>query len=125
MDRQVGVKHYSLQGSESHVNTLHDRWSCTERIFYGWDHYIADTSDYTRSFPCMEATYPYAIKNQRKTRNAPSRGFGCLELVPYDIRLGGLHTGERSIKGAGVSNVMIPPILDSSCDYLPITVSSY
>ena len=51
---------------------------------------------YRRSFPCMEATYPYAIKNQRKARNAPSRGhfvpkplvggFGCLELVLYGIR---------------------------------------
>ena len=39
---------------------------------------------------------PYAIKNQRKSRNAPSRGhfvpkplvggFGCLELVLYGIR---------------------------------------
>ena len=39
--------------------------------------------------------YPYAIKNQRKARNAPSRGhfvpkplvggFGCLELVRYGI----------------------------------------
>ena len=25
---------------------------------------------YNRFFPCMEATYPYAIKNQRKARNA-------------------------------------------------------
>ena len=41
-------------------------------------------------------TYPYAIKNQRKARNAPSGGnfvpkplvggFGCLELVLYGIR---------------------------------------
>ena len=41
-------------------------------------------------------TYPYAKKNQRKARNAPSRGhfvpkplvggFGCLELVLYGIR---------------------------------------
>ena len=40
--------------------------------------------------------YPYAIKNQRKARNAPSRGhfvpkplvggFGCLKLVLYGIR---------------------------------------
>ena len=46
--------------------------------------------------PCMEAIYPYAIKNQRKARNAPSKGhfvpkplvggFGCLELVLYGIR---------------------------------------
>ena len=27
-----------------------------------------------RSFFCMEATYPYAIESQRKTRNTPSRG---------------------------------------------------
>ena len=45
---------------------------------------------------CRYLTYPYAIKNQRKARNAPSRGhfvpkplvggFECLELVPYGIR---------------------------------------
>ena len=28
----------------------------TERIYYRWDHYIADSSPYNRSFPCMEAT---------------------------------------------------------------------
>ena len=48
------------------------------------------------SYPCMEATYPYAIKTQRKARNAPRRehfvpkplvgGFECLELVLYGIR---------------------------------------
>ena len=32
----------------------------------------------------MEATYPYAIKKQRKARNAPSFGdFWCLELCLY------------------------------------------
>ena len=31
-------------------------------------------------------TYPYPITNQRKAKNAPSRGFGCLELVHYGIR---------------------------------------
>ena len=46
--------------------------------------------------PCTEATYPYAMKNQRKARNAPGTGhfvskplvggFGCLELVLYGIR---------------------------------------
>ena len=44
--------------------------------------FIADLGDissilvgaYIRTFPCMEATYPYAIKNQRKARNAHSRG---------------------------------------------------
>ena len=44
----------------------------------------------------MEAIYPYAVKTQRKARNAPSRGhfvpkplvggFRCLELVLYGIR---------------------------------------
>ena len=34
--------------------------------------------DISRLFPCMEATYPYAIKNQRKARNAPSRGLYVL-----------------------------------------------
>ena len=32
---------------------------------------------------CMEATYPYAIKNQRK---AKAFGFGCLKLVLQGIR---------------------------------------
>ena len=37
----------------------------------------------------MEATYPDAIKNHRKARNAPTRplgDFGCLKLVLYGIR---------------------------------------
>ena len=48
------------------------------------------------SLRCTLATYPHAIKNQRKAKNAPSRGhfvpkplvggFGCLELVLYGIR---------------------------------------
>ena len=40
--------------------------------------YIQAQFLYQRFFPFMEATYPYVIKNQRKARNAPSRGF----LVP-------------------------------------------
>ena len=54
-----------------------DRRTCRERIYYGWDQYIADASAYNRSFPCMEAkaTYPYAIKTQWKARNTPSRAF--------------------------------------------------
>ena len=46
--------------------------------------------------PDLGGYYPYAIKNQRKARNAPSGGhfvpkplvggFGCLELVLYGIR---------------------------------------
>ena len=32
------------------------------------------------------ATYPYAIKNQRKARKPLVWGFGCLELVLYGIR---------------------------------------
>ena len=35
-----------------------------------------------RFSPCMEATYLYDRKNQRKGRNTPSRGFSCLELSP-------------------------------------------
>ena len=31
-----------------------------------------------RSFMCMETTYPYAIKNQRKARNGPSTGLHAL-----------------------------------------------
>ena len=30
-----------------------DGWAGTERIYYRWDHYIADASAYKRSFPCM------------------------------------------------------------------------
>ena len=31
-------------------------------------------SNPNRTFLCMEATYPFAIENERKARNAPSRG---------------------------------------------------
>ena len=53
-------------------------------------------SDQRGSLDSTLATFPYAIKSQRKARNAPSRGhfvpkplvggFGCLELVLYGIR---------------------------------------
>ena len=39
---------------------------------------------YNRTFPCMEANYPYAIKNQRGASKVG--GFGCDELVLYGIR---------------------------------------
>ena len=50
-----------------------------------------------RTFPCMEANYPYAIKNQRGASKiplvggilrskAPSRGLWMPELVLYGIR---------------------------------------
>ena len=53
---------------------------------------------YNRTFPCMEANYPYAIKNQRGASKiplvggilrskAPSRGLWMPELVLYGIRL--------------------------------------
>ena len=42
---------------------------------------------YNRTFPCMEATYPYAIKNQRGASKKPLvGGFGCEELVLYGLR---------------------------------------
>ena len=42
---------------------------------------------YNRNFPCMEANYPYAIKNQRGASKKPLvGGFGCDELVLYCIR---------------------------------------
>ena len=37
--------------------------------------------------PCMERIYYRSLKIQRKARNAPSRGFRCLELVLYGIRV--------------------------------------
>ena len=49
-------------------------------------------SAYKRSFPCMEAAYPYAIKNQRKIRNAPSRGL----WVPWADSLGHKRAGEAT-----------------------------
>ena len=39
-----------------------------------------------RFSPCIEVTYPYDIKNQRKARNTPSRGLNCLELLLFGIR---------------------------------------
>ena len=32
------------------------------RIYYGFDHYIADAKAFNRSFASLEAIYPYAIK---------------------------------------------------------------
>ena len=50
------------------------------RLFSDWlDQDVAETdSTYNRSFPCMDGTYLYAIKNQRKTRNVLRSGL----LVP-------------------------------------------
>ena len=42
---------------------------------------------HNRTFPCMEANYPYAVKNQRGARNTPSRGYFWFLLVLYGIRL--------------------------------------
>ena len=48
---------------------------------------------YNRTFPCMEANYPYAIKNQRGASKKPLvGGFGCEELVLYGIRDTGVAT---------------------------------
>ena len=44
------------------------------RMYYRWSRYISDASSYNRSFPCMAATYPYAITTQRKARKTPGRG---------------------------------------------------
>ena len=48
----------------------------------------------------------------------PDKGIYCLALSN-----GGFHAGKWSIIGAGVSNIMIPPIIDSFCACPPITVS--
>ena len=42
-----------------------------------------------RTFLCMEANYPYAIKNQRSNVFfcVPLLEFGCNKLVLYGIRL--------------------------------------
>ena len=45
----------------------------------------------------------------------PTRGISCLSLVLYDIRIGGFHAQIGSTAGAGVSNVMIPLLIDSFC----------
>ena len=55
-----------------------NRLACTERIYCGCYHCIGDSSAYNRSLPCMEASYPYAIKNQPLVGD-----FGCLELCLY------------------------------------------
>ena len=71
LNQSVGT----AQVRDSHKDTvIGDWWAGSEIIYYRWDHYIADASAYNRSLPCMEVTYPYAIKTQRKVINAPSRG---------------------------------------------------
>ena len=58
---------------------------------------ISSSKKYVLTWNIFQGQFnPYAIKNQRKARNAPSRGhfvpkplvggFGCLELVLYGIR---------------------------------------
>ena len=59
---------------------------------------------YNRSFPCMEATYPYAIETQRKARNAPSRGLwvtwaGSLWHKRAGVVTNDLNQSEHSIWG--------------------------
>ena len=53
----------------------------------------------------------------------PTRGISYLSLCLYGKR-GGFHARKGSIKGAGVSNIMIPPTIDYFCACQPITVSS-
>ena len=64
-----------------------------------------------------------AIKNQLKTSKAPTRDISCLSMLLYGIRIGGFHAGKGSVIGAGVSNIMILPIIDSFCACPHITVS--
>ena len=54
---------------------------------------------------------------------AQSRGISCLSLVLYHIRIGGFNAGKGFITGAGLSNVLIPPIIDSLCARPPFSVS--
>ena len=49
---------------------------------------------YKRTFPCMEANYPYTIKNQRRASNG-IRGLWMPELVLYGIRLQAQATLEK------------------------------
>ena len=54
----------------------------------------------------------YAIKTQLKASKALYYG----NFLPFTVFLwlkGGLDAGKGSITGAGVSNIMIPPIIDS------------
>ena len=44
------------------------------RIYYGWDHYIADAKAFNRSFPSLEAIYPYAIKKTAKVNKCIEQG---------------------------------------------------
>ena len=71
-----------------------DSWlSCTTRSYQGWLHARKGPirGAPNRFFPCMEATYPYDIKNQRGARNTPQWGYFCDELVLYGIRLLAQH----------------------------------
>ena len=59
---------------------------CSEELLR--QHSYAIKGAYNRTFPCMEANYPYAIKNQRGASKKPLvGGFGCNELVLYGIRM--------------------------------------
>ena len=54
-----------------------------------------------------------AIKDQLKApKVAPNRVISRLSLCLYGIRIGDFHARKGSIIGAGISNIMIPPIID-------------
>ena len=64
----------------------------------------------------------YAIKRQFKAPKVSYKG----DFLHFTMSLwhkGAFHAGKGSIIGAGVSNILIPPLIDSSCACPPITVS--
>ena len=56
---------------------------------------------------------------------SPQHPISCISLVLYNIRKGGFHELKGSITSAGVSNIMISPIIDCFCLRTAITVSLY
>ena len=72
----------------------------------GWDHSVA-----TPALLCY------------KDKTQGTRDISRLLLVLFGISIGGFHVKKESILGAGVSNTMIPPIMDCLCAYPPVTVS--
>ena len=66
------------------------------------------------------ATYPYAIKNQRKARKPQLGGFGCLELVRYGIRKLAKHHYELLGNDLDIEWTTLESVqLVSAANYLP------
>ena len=85
--RQGGGRRYHHHHHQQDPNRMNEETFGTTAVREQREQYNKGEYSQLASFPAWVttlATYPYAIKKQRKARR--QGGFGCLELVLYDIR---------------------------------------